>query len=170
MLEAMNLALSLGVTALVVALALQITKDRQTLLRLAREAPTHENFLARLPEIVAAELPRAIESKLAAAEARLQALRDEVRKEARKEAADSLARPDFQNKIDRAVQEKLTNSASVARFVKEAIDEQCRSLARFVEEEVVPRAIEKRLTVAAAEAHARATLESGPHAAVAESA
>lgn len=138
-----NLLLTFALGMLLAAVTARLSRAHRALESVATNVPTEESVSRYIEGIVERDLPTVLHNVFEDRLARLGQLADDLRRAARREAQDVLERPDFHQKVEKIVQDKLMRGA-FATHVKQALDEQYRMLTKYVEEEVLPRAVERK--------------------------
>jgi hypothetical protein len=139
-----NLILTFGLGMLVTAVTARLSQARRALEMVAKDVPTEDSVARYIEGIVERDLPTALHNVFEDRQQRLQELREEVRRSVRREAQDVLERPEFHQRVEQLIHDKLTRGA-FATHVKQQLDEQYRALSSYVTSELIPRAVEKGL-------------------------
>jgi hypothetical protein len=140
-----NLFLTFGLGMLVAAVTARLTAARRALECVVKDVPTEDNVVRYIEGIVERDLPTALHNAFEDRQRRLAELREEVRRNCKREALDALESTEFQQLLERMIQDKLTRGA-FANSVKVQLEEQYKAMRSHIVTDLLPRAVEKGLT------------------------
>jgi hypothetical protein len=108
--------------------------------RLTARVPKGENLDRYIERVVAREQPAALRALFEDSAARL---REDLRRFVRREIHEQTFRPEFHERLERAIEDKLMGGA-FERHLARLVDERSRAITTLVETELLPRALAAR--------------------------
>ena len=139
-----NLLLTFALGVLLAALAMRLSRARDSIATVAQKMPTDEEIARRIEGVVERVLPTALHNAFEERVKRLGAIREEMRLLVRRETKDAFERPEIHEIVERVIQDKLTRGA-FSTYVKSLLEEQYRTLTSHIEQDVMPRLVTKGL-------------------------